>query len=131
MLHGGMTVSSASWADFAEDPFRARLIRSSVVGNAIWGAFVVVVAIVLAAIAAVSVAWLNWVAVGLALIASYAAPLVVLSRSRIRRDIEARLTAADVQFSGHPPTHSAAAFTRWMTRNAIDAESVRAALREA
>lgn len=126
-------MSSASWADYAEDPFRARLIRSSVVGNAIWGAFVVVVVvvIVLAAVAAVSVAWLNWVAVGFALIASYAAPVVFLSRSRIRRDIESRLTAADVQFSGHPPTHSAAAFRRWMTRNALDAESVRAALREA
>ena len=126
-------MSSASWADYAEDPFRTRLIRSSAVGNAVWGAFVVagVVAIVLSAIAAVSVGWLNWVAVGLALIASYAAPLVFVSRLRIRRDIEARLTAADVRFSGHPPTYSAAAFARWMTRNALDVESVRAALRGA
>ncbi|MEY9854246.1 hypothetical protein ABH923_003924 [Leifsonia sp. EB41] len=126
-------MNSASWADYAEDPYRARLIRSSTVGNLMWGAFIVVVAvaIVLAAIAAVSVTSLNWIAGGLALIASYAAPLVFLSRSRIRRDIEIRLSAAGIQFSGHPPTYSAAAFTRWMTRNALDAESVRAALREA
>lgn len=128
-----MTVSSASWGEYAEDPFRARLVRSSVIGNVVWGAFVVVVvvALVVAAFAALGVSWLNWVAIGLALIASYAAPLVFLSRSRIRRDIEARLTAAGVRFSGRPPTYSAAAFTRWMTRNALDAESVRAALRAA
>ena len=124
-------MSSARWGDYAEDPLRARLIRSSTVGNVVWGAFVVVVlvAIVLTTFAALSVAWLNWIAVGLALIASYTAPLVVLHRARIRRDIEARLAAAGIQFSGHPPTHSAEAFTRWMRRNDLDAESVRAALR--
>lgn len=124
-------MSSASWGDYAEDPLRARLIRSSTVGTLIWGAFVVVVlvAIVLALFAARSVAWLSWIAVGLALIASYTAPLVVLRRARIRRDIEARLSAAGIQFSGHPPTYSAEAFTRWMRRNDLDAESVRAALR--
>ncbi len=126
-----MTVSSASWGDYAEEPLRARLIRSSTVGIVIWGAFVVVVlvAIVLAALAPLSVAWLSWIAVGLALIASYTVPLVVLSRSRIRRDIERQLSVAGIQFSGHPPTYSAAAFTRWMRRNDLDAEPVRAALR--
>lgn len=48
--------------------------------------------------------------------------------ARIRRDLEARLSAAGVRFAGHPPTHSAAAFTRWMARNASATESVRTAL---
>jgi hypothetical protein len=90
-----------------------------------------VVALVVAAFSAQGASWLNWAAIGVALIASYAAPIVFLSRSRIRRDIETRLSAAGIRFSGHPPTYSAAAFTRWVTRNGLDDESVRGALRGA
>lgn len=49
--------------------------------------------------------------------------------AELEGELEARLTAASVQFSGHPPTRSAKAFSRWITPKALETVSIRSALR--
>ena len=72
--------------------------------------------------------WLSWFALGSSLIVAFATPVAFLGSARVQRELEAHLTAAGVPFSGHPPTHSAKAFSRWITRNALETESIRSAL---
>ena len=124
-------MTSAGWEYYVDDSFKARLARSSAIVAAVWSAsgLGVVVAIVLAFVAP-SDGWFNWIAVALLVIVAYASPVAFLFRARIRGDLEGRLSAAGVQFSGHPPTRSAKAFDAWIARNALDADSVRSALRQ-
>jgi hypothetical protein len=120
-----------AWEDYVDDPFRARLTRWSAIVKTAWAGYGLLVVVVAAlTFLAPRIPYLNWITVGLALIVAYATPVALLGGARIRRDLEARLSAAGIQYSGHPPTRSATTFDRWMTRNSLDPDAVRAALRQ-
>jgi hypothetical protein len=123
---------ASAWAPVVGEQLGSRIAAASVhVRTLAVVASAAVVSVVVLAILGVHVdltSGLGWAVVLLALAVSYASPLALVQRSRIREQLRTRLTDAGLRFETAPPVASVSAFERWLERNHLDRDEVRSAL---